>query len=113
MDKEKKEKFERYFQILNEIKWINEVVEITNKKEFNNSAKGELTYGDVFNFNKEESFEFLHVKLNRLVGELKQLKIALYSKDVEIIRNLKSSIWCRCSSQYQYRFMKNQQSNMI
>ena len=112
MEMTKKQKFERYYQVLDEIRWVKDVVEMTDKHHFE-MARDKIVLAKEFNFNKEETFEFLHMKLNRLVRELKELKIALHSKDVEIIRQLKSDVWCGCSAKYQHEFMSNNQSHMI
>lgn len=112
METTNKEVFERYHQILNEIRWIKDVVELTNRYSFR-QIKKHITFMKEYDFNKEESFEFLHKKLNKLIKELKQLKVALYIQDVEIIRDLKSTLWCGCSVKYQQEFMKNQESFMI
>ena len=110
MEMTKKQRFTRYYQIYAEIKWIQNVVDMNAQYDYD-LARDEKMHA--FNFNKEEYFEFLHGKLNRLIRELKQLKIALHNEDVEIVRNLKNALWCGCSAKYQHEFMSNNQSHMI
>jgi len=91
------EQLKKYYQILAEIRWIKEVAQITSTYNFEGV---------------EAKFEYLHNRLNELIANFNQLKIALYKKDAEFIKNLKNMLWCKCSVEYQQDFMKNKESFM-
>lgn len=95
MEMTKEQKLKRYYEILAEIGWIKEVAKLTSTYNF----KG-----------VESKFEYLHNRLNELIMNLKQLKIAICKKDAERIQNLKNTLWCKCSAEYQQKFMSEKQS---
>ena len=71
----------------------------------------ELT-GQYYFETREIQFEYLHKRLNELIGELKRLSIGLSVNDVRYIKNLKSELWTNCSNGYQQDFIQNHQSYM-
>lgn len=100
MTEEQKIKMRKVREILAEIMWIKEVVEVTDK------------YRCQFD-GVTSKYEYLHNRFNELIMNLKQLKIVLYKQEVELIQNVKKELWCRCSAEYQQKFMSNNQSHMI
>ena len=91
---------------INEIRWIKDAVSMIDEGCFK-EQNGKLVQMKDYDFDKEKLFEFLHYRLNDLIRQLKELKIALPIKEVESIRDLKSDLWCGCSVEYQQNFMSN------